>query len=327
MLWKPAWNNFFNFIPGFNSKTKLNKLVCLSFDSTGIYIAYVLHHEPPQLQWCEFIPYAQAEDLAATLTTVVNKYSLQNAPCSWLLNSDDYKLLTLEALPVPPAEMHTALRWHIKDLISFPVEECILEVFPAPFSLALGKPNNIQVIAANRNNLQKIADTINNCGLKLINIDIPELALRNITALVGEDKLGVGLVWIQPSHSKLVVTKNKNLYITREFDLALNELFDSSPALSEEAEKKIGLLASEIQRSLSYYQSQLRQTTLAKLLITSINPIVLTHMEPILFTPLQYFNLSSVLNFLQPISDELQTQCLAVIGGALRKEAAHDSTN
>ncbi len=301
-------------------------MCCISFDASGVYSAYVILSVEglPQLQWCEFTPYVESGNLAKTLAVLVEQKHLQNVNCSWVLQKNDYKLLTIEALPVKPEELSAAARWRIKDLINFPVEQALVQVFPAPFSLVFGKPNNLQVVAAEAAYLQTTAEIIQNSGLNLSIIDIPELTLRNITALFKEDAEGLGVLWLGTAYSKLLITQKNNMYLTRDFNLVLTTIFNAENAtlLTLAAQNQLETLATEIQRSLDYYQSQLKQPPPAKLLIAFMPPLALNFLSTLLTVPLEPLNFAGLLNGNITLSTELQSRCLAVMGGALRKDAA-----
>jgi len=47
----------------------------------------------------------------------------------------------MDALSVAPHEMHEALRWQVKDLVSIPSQEIVLDYFQSPVASARGKDN------------------------------------------------------------------------------------------------------------------------------------------------------------------------------------------
>src|SRR6185503_2718215 len=81
-------------------------------------------------------------------------------------------------------------------------------------------------------------------------IDIPELCLRNVTALMPQDDKGVALLALNDNYAQLVTTRKGVLYLTRRI-----------------AEVEPGALALELQRSLDYYESHYDQTPIGELVI------------------------------------------------------------
>ena len=51
--------------------------------------------------------------------------------------------------------------------------------------------------------------------LKISALDIPELALRNLTALLPEDERGLAFLSLGRTQGMLILTRGQNLYLTR----------------------------------------------------------------------------------------------------------------
>lgn len=298
-------------------------ICCASLYPEGLALAYIIRvqDKPPILQYCQFIPCAAA-DLVMTLTDWVNEHQLNGAACVWLLQTVDYKLLNIPALPVETNEMAAALRWHIKDLIDFPIADAAIDYFPAPATVAMGKKsNNINVVVSRVGQLQSIANSIQNSGLILTTIDIPELALRNCAALFDKTEQGVALIWTNYAINQLIIVAKQYLYHSRVIDepnlvkIAEQKIETVDNALGKQLEKFIlGL-----QRSLDYYQSQLRQLVPATMLITLNQPVLLDYLSSHLINKLIPLEMNTVLDCQTALTEELQWRCLGVIGGALRE--------
>jgi hypothetical protein len=73
----------------------------------------------PRLERCVFEP----RDGQDPLARVASRLSARRAATVSVLDSSAYRLLLVEAPDVPPEELRAAVRWRIKDLIDFHVDE------------------------------------------------------------------------------------------------------------------------------------------------------------------------------------------------------------
>jgi hypothetical protein len=66
------------------------------------------------------------------LQRIVRERDLRNVPCTGLLRSGDYSLVMLDSLALPASEIRGAVRWQLRELIDFPAEESVIDVFDVP---------------------------------------------------------------------------------------------------------------------------------------------------------------------------------------------------
>ena len=106
--------------------------ICVSAD--GIALARVLPEPgaPPALSFCEFVPAGPGEERARMLQKLVKSHRLDRSACTSVMEMHEYNLLLVEAPDVPPAELRAAIRWRIKDLIDFHVDDAVVDVFEVP---------------------------------------------------------------------------------------------------------------------------------------------------------------------------------------------------
>jgi MSHA biogenesis protein MshI len=57
------------------------------------------------------------------------RYAIKRAPCIGVMTPNSYQLLLVEAPPVPDAELRSAVRWKVQDLIDFHIDDAIVDVF------------------------------------------------------------------------------------------------------------------------------------------------------------------------------------------------------
>jgi MSHA biogenesis protein MshI len=194
--------------------------------------------------------YESADALQEKVKQYIEEQSLKKAYCCLVLDDQDYQLLAVEPPKVPASEMAEAVKWKVKDLIQFPITEAVVDVFSQPESHDANR-EIIDVVVANKSIIDTKAQFIQDIGLDLVAIDIPELAYRNYFETCEHSDANVALVLVKQSYGKLVVINKGNVCFSRSFFVNYGGgLFDDIP------ENEIVL---ELQRSLDYYERQMRQ--------------------------------------------------------------------
>src|SRR5690606_31362999 len=108
-------------------------LTAVTFADDGIGIAAIHQHPSlgPQLVACEFHPH-DGTDAAHALRELLSATGSHNARCTTLMGPNDYQLLLVEAPDVEATELRAAIRWRIKDLIDFHIDDAVIDVVEIP---------------------------------------------------------------------------------------------------------------------------------------------------------------------------------------------------
>src|SRR3989338_10953668 len=69
---------------------------------------------------------------AATLHQSIKKHDLKEIPCAWVLSPEQYQLFIVDKPALPDAEIAQALRWQIKDLISYSPQDAAVQYVTIP---------------------------------------------------------------------------------------------------------------------------------------------------------------------------------------------------
>jgi len=302
---------------------------CITFLPQEVALAYVMPVSGiPQLQFCDSFTFSKPSAIKPALAELVKKYHLEGVACSWMLQSHHYQLLLTESLPVTQAEFQSAIRWKIKDSVPFPIEEAVIDSFPIPSQKSVGAENKIIVIVARESYLSSFARTLQECQLRLTTVDIPEMALRNITALYEQDEKTTALIYLQEHQNELIISKQKQLYFPRRLEVEY-EHFDPSIATDKEINTYISRLSLEIQRSFDYFQTQWRNPSPSRIFLATTKfsaEKIAEYLSQNLSLPVKPLNLDDVLSSKQKLTLAEQGKYLTVIGGALRESAFSDAT-
>jgi len=271
----------------------------------------------PLLESCGFYPLLPDQDVAAKLKQVVQKQGLGKTPCSTVLGISEYQLMMVEAPEVPQAELRAAIRWRIRDLIDFHIDDAVLDVFDAPPSGARGTQDHLYVVVSRAASVKQRVDMLQDAGATLEIVDIPELALRNIAAKLEQDKAGVALLYFEAERGVITLTRDTTLYLARSLDIGYRDLIES-PALVER-------LALELQRSIDYYDRHFQQAPVSSIVLCPLpqpaRPLA-EQLEQQTGIPVQVLQLEDIVEFRNPLPEDQQADCLLAIGAALRSEAS-----
>lgn len=289
----------------------------------------------------------RARQLAARLGGIDSKQS----GITSVLPDNCYQVLLVEVPNVPDDEVNAAARWQIKDMLDFPVDDTVVELFRLPEqSRAAGKPMGYAV-AARRQSVQEHVALLEDAGVPLDVIDIPELCTRNIATLLPQDTYGVAFLHFTQNHGILTITRRGVLYLVRRIEkgrgainaaatgdfahadleattgLAILESPDDPGhgALSDDFNRSelVSNIVQEIQRSLDFYDSHYDCEPLSELVLSPGSNIggLAKSLNDQLGLAVSSLNLNRLFEMQSELSSAEQGACLLAIGAALRSES------
>lgn len=249
---------------------------------------------------------------------IATSYGLKRAPCTTVLDQADYTLLLTEAPDVPPDELRAAMRWRVKDLIDFHINDATLDIFEVPGERVAGRVRQLYAVAARTASIQKRVDVLDAAGINLQIIDILEMAQRNLAILLPEDARGVALLSFTAAGGLLTITKQGELYLSRNFDIGIDAML-----ASDEATAYFDRIVLEVQRSLDYYDSHFRQPPVAGLMLMPTSrpvPGMEDYLRSNLNVAVTTMDLTQLMDFRDEFDTSARARCLLTIGAALRQE-------
>lgn len=214
------------------------------------------------------VSYGEAEGHAdaASLARAYRGFGFgKSARCATLLSSGEYQISAVEAPDVPEAELKSAMRYRMKDVIDYPVEESVYDLLEIPAAQgAPGRSRLIYVIAAKSELVRSYVERFDEAKVPLSIIDIPETAQRNITALYESNGRAAGLLYFDDSGGLLTVTSGSELYLARRFDFTMKQIREATDAYREDL---YGRILVELQRTLDNFERQNSQIVLSRILL------------------------------------------------------------
>lgn len=273
----------------------------------------------PEVTLCESFRKEGSE--ADTYARLRKQFHLDRYHTTTSLRFGEYQFLQVDPPDVPAEEMKEAMRWRIKGMVDFPVDQATLDVLEVPtegpdaarsrFVFAACAPNDL--LAARIRTLQQ-------AKLDLEAIDVPETVQRNIAALFEPPGRGLAMLGFSAEGGLLTFTYRGELHAFRRLDITLDQLVNADP---EQRQALFDRIVLEMQRSLDTFEHQHHYVSLAQLLVMPLPEEVglAAYLAQNLYVPVEAADLSKAMDFIKVPelrAPARQAQCFHLLGAALR---------
>lgn len=239
-----------------------------------------------------------------------------------VLPPDSYQLMQIELAELPREERRDAARWQVREMLEFPVEQAVVDVFDvAPFGAE--KRPLTYVVAARQDFLRERFGLLKEAELELEAIDIPEFALRNLSDLFLEDERGTAILYLQEQGGLLTIAREGVHYLTRYLTSGMRDLLPYADGDYEALTEQLDSIVLELQRTFDYCESTFHLPMVSRLLVAQTEreiSAVITYLDDYLSTRVESFSFDSVLDVPEGSAQIELNRHLLAIGGALRRE-------
>lgn len=298
--------------------------ICLQADGVAAASVRRPNGGLPSVELIGFVPATDTSAITPALEKLAKELRASQYHCSNLLVSGEYQLLSVDAPNVPQDELKTAIRWRLKDMLDFHVNDATIDVFDVPVDKeAPTRAHSMYAVAARNQVIELRQALFEEAKIPLKVIDIPEMAQRNIAALLEPPGRGLALLSFDAGGGLLTITFGGELYLSRRLDIGYGEL---AHADEEQRNALFDRITLELQRSFDHFDRQYRHVTLAKLLLVSLGDLAAglqTYLASNLYVPVDILALDTVLDISKvPELKRLDSQqrYFLTLGAALRQE-------
>ena len=191
------------------------------------------------------------------------EWHLERYRCATLLEPSDYQLLLVEAPNVPAAELKSAIRWRIKDLLDYHVDDAtvdVLDIPPDPTGAV--RTHSMYAVAARNDAVQACIERFDAAQIPLSVIDIAETAQRNIASLYEDEGRGAGMLYLGQASGLFTINFRGELYLARRFDIGYDQVSTAS-----ERDEAFNRVAVELTRTLDHFDRQFGYVAINKILL------------------------------------------------------------
>lgn len=288
----------------------------------GVYFAHLKYAKgkTPRVTVCTFYP--EENVTSAVLERLRKDAHISDFQFITLLAPGEYQMLLVEAPNVPVAELKSAIRWRIKDSLSYPVDDATVDVLQIPSGKGGGdRPQSLYAIAATNDTIKKRIAMFEKAKIDLKVIDTPEMAQRNVAILFEETERGLALLAFNDSGGMLTITSGGELYLARNIEITTGQLQDADEGLRQQYLERVEL---ELHRSLDYFGRQFSHILVKRLLVSAPEQLGLVQLlAASLEVPVEQLDLAQVLDISAVpalANSEYVAQAFLALGAALRHE-------
>ena len=258
-----------------------------------------------------------------SLQQVAREFNAQRFRCTTLLAPDEYQILLVEAPPVKREELKPALRWRIKDMLDYHIDDATIDVLDLPLPAgAAARPAQLYAVAARNDTIRATVARLEDAGFALAVIDIPDTAQRNLAAHYEAQNRGVMALSFDRHGGLITVNFSGELYLSRRLDITEAQLLEAG---TQQREDVLERLLVETQRSLDHCERSFPFFSLARMLVGPLPDGcgLREHLAAHLYLPVEPLDLAEVVRLPRGAADwsaEERAGWLKPIGAALRVE-------
>jgi MSHA biogenesis protein MshI len=256
-------------------------------------------------------------DQAQVIQRTVKEHRLGGCARTTLLEPADYQILLVEPPKVPPEELKAAIRWRIKDLLEYHVDDATVDVFELRSGSEAAKA--MYAVAAPNQVVQKRIALFAEADVGLKVIDIPDMAQRNVAALFESPDKATAMLAFSSWGGLLTISFQGELLLTRRLEVTAVQL-----GQREHGDHYRERVATEMTRSLDMFERQRLSVGVGELILAPLpqDPGLEQFLQSNLYVPVRSTALAEVMDFAggsEPPLDE-QWEYFHLFGAALRVE-------
>ena len=304
----------------FSARRKPGWMALLSH-SGRITLAHVVCRAGSRPEVCLLDSFAVEKSDVDALQRLRVARQLKSYACTTLLGEADYSVTQLDAPAVPVEERKEALRWAIKEMVSYPVDNACIDVLDIPsVGMPPGRSAGVMVVSAAEKAVLARVAAFEKAKIPLAVVDIPELAQRNVAALLEDENRGLAFLRIDESGMMLTLTFHGELIAVRRGETSTLQLSGSDADQRARVKERLVL---ELQRSLDNFDRQYSHIPISKVVLACYPEVenLAAELGENTYVPVKAMDLATVMSF--PAVPELknpqvQARNLLAIGAALR---------
>lgn len=235
--------------------------LCWEPDGISIFAVSDPHAEHPSFERKTYKFDSYQPKILEFAASELSELGLQGATTVGILPFSEYQTHLVDVPNVPASEMREAIQWKVKDLLSLPLEEYVVDLIPLSFSFSAmgsyGAPS-AYAISAKKTSVKALADIAHQIGLKLKAIDVADMSVCYLAkALQRTDDKPLAIIVLSENEQKILIVREGVLLMARSFaGLA------SLPVREGRADwmpVDFSMLINELGRSLDYFEGQVKQ--------------------------------------------------------------------
>lgn len=305
----------------FKTKSRDGGWIAVGIDAHGVDLAQVsLVGAMPRVLRYEHL---EGEASPAVLEKACRSINGGNHVFTTVLAPGEYQMLMVDAPNVPASELKTAIRWKIKDGLSYHIDDATVDALQIPaHKYGSDRVQSMYAIAASNETIRKRIALFEQARVALQVIDIPEMALRNIASLFEENGHALVLLAFDETGGLMTFTAGGELFLARRLEITAGQLQDANENLSQQYRGRVEL---ELQRSLDYFDRQYNYLPVSRVLVSVPGDASLVNaLASAVEVKVERLDLSQVMDIsmVPALADSVfAAHALPTLGAAMRQES------
>jgi MSHA biogenesis protein MshI len=209
----------------------------------------------------EEYPIGSQDKLGKLLSQIIHDFHLQNIRSVLVINNNKTESAQIDLSELPVADIFASLPWQVKDLISIPPQDMICDYIEMNIQ-PLGQQPKAQVMATSRAYLETLITPFHQNKAEILGITTEQFVVARMQST--QDTAQLVFIQHKASDAILLILKNQQICFARKIrgaDTIINmpqqDILDGGS----------DFIAIEIQRSIDYYESQLKQPPIKNVLV------------------------------------------------------------
>ncbi|TCS71892.1 MSHA biogenesis protein MshI [Sulfuritortus calidifontis] len=228
-------------------------LAVLTAFCPGSAVALRLEQAGSKFRVASFVLHEVPVATADVLGRLADEAGLRKSPLIALLPPDSYQVLMLESPTVPEDELRSAVRWKLKDMLDYHIDDAVFDLLKVPGGGG-ARLSYLYAVTVPAQAVRELIALYRASGLGLEVIDVDETAQRHIAARLEPPGYAVGLLHVHGERGLLTFTFEGELVLARRIDLR--------GVPQDEVAERVVL---EVQRSVDYFDRQFHALPMSRL--------------------------------------------------------------
>src|SRR5437763_3294164 len=203
-------------------------------------------------------------------------------------------MLLVESPNVKREELKAAVRWRIKDMIDYHLDDATIDVLDVPVIGVAQRPATMYVVVTKNQLLRQLISRFEAAEIPLAVIDIPDAAQRNIAALYESAKRALLTLSFDVDGGLITITSAGELYVSRRLEIGYAQV-NAEPDARQRAFDRVVV---EVQRSLDHFERNFSQLSVERVLLAPMQEgeSLETHLAGNLQLPVAAMELTEVMD-------------------------------
>lgn len=264
------------------------------------------------------------ETMVSDLSAYVKEKGFEGYDSVVVLSSDEYVIKMIEKPTAENNEIKNALKFSIQDFVDYGFDNTIVDYVDLPLQRRSDSSGLVFAVCMPKDNMEKIANIIEETGLRPFCIDIPEMSKMHLFNYIYPTESMAVILHIDVRYCQVMVLYNGDMLVIRSIDLGLSVESDN------EDWEEVSL---EVQRSIDYAGNIFGQQIQSKLYVFPTKESLergLSFISYDLGIDIEGINLDEQIDYIEKFSDNGQDIDILAIGQVSKVEIIkeeHDAVN